>query len=343
MSTAVHIFVSLALKRALFPERPWPFAVGVVLAGTLADFDILTQPFGPGVYLRGYHTVTHSLIGTFFVIAIAAGYLTIFKSRYSPFSKASLTQPVGFAAILLASSLAAVLHLLIDLAGSWGIALLWPFRSTRFAGDYLPFLDPWILVFLVVGVLLPELFVLIRSEIGARANAPQGRNGAIVALVLTLAFVAARATLHASAIAQLVAHSYQGESPLQVGAFPDSLSPVTWHGVVETASQVCTTDVPAAGNARFDPESAACVHKPEESAALTAAQKTHAAQEFLQAARFPKANVAATADGSEVVLRDMRDVAQNETLHALAARILLDRKVQVTSQSIVWARQVALR
>jgi membrane-bound metal-dependent hydrolase YbcI (DUF457 family) len=339
---ATHVVTSLALARGFFPRRSWHFAVGVVLAGTLADADLLTLFFGPDAYLSGRFTVTHSLVGTVIVIAAAAAFLLAVRQKGSPPQKPGPAPAPRFSSILLAASLAAIVHLLMDLATSSGVALLWPFRATRFAWDCLPFVDPWILALLLAGIFLPELFRLISSEIGAKQKSPRGRNVPLAALALVVFYVGARATLHNTAATQLDAHSYRGASPRQVAAFPDSFSPVIWHGVVETTLQICIVDIPGA-SARFDPENAACVHKPEDSAALAAAQKTQAAQSFLRAARFPKASVGATADGSEVVLRDMRNAAQNETRYALAARILLDRNAQVTSQSIVWARHLKLR
>lgn len=300
--------------------------------------DLLTLLFGPEAYLTGRYTFTHSSIGTLVVISIAVLFANLLQSSGGPLQKATATKPT-FAAILLAASLAAIVHLLMDLATSSRVALLWPFRATRFAWDCLPFVDPWILALLLTGIFLPELFRLVSSEIGAKQKSERGRNVPLVGLALVVFYVGARATLHNNAAAQLDAHSYRGESPHTVAAFPDSFSPLIWHGVVETTLQICTVDIPG-GSIRFEPEGAACVHKPEESAALTDAQKTQVAQEFLQVALFPKASVGVTTDGSEVVLRD---IAQNETLHALAARIQLDRNAQVISQSILWARDVTLR
>jgi hypothetical protein len=190
---------------------------------------------------------------------------------------------------------------------------------------------------------LPQLFGLVSSEIGAKDRAPRGRNGALIALALICCYAGARVSLHGNATAQLDAHSYRGESPRRVAALPDSLSLSTWHGIVETTAQICTVDVPATGTTRFDPETAVCVHKPEPSPALAAAQQTEATRRFLEAARFPKASVGATEDGTEVVVRDMRTVAEGQSRFALAARVLLDPNGRVTSQRIVWARDVHLR
>ena len=306
--------------------------------------DLLALLFGPHAYLAGRNTVTHSLISIALVVAIGSAFAIACTARFPKRAALASDHAAGdLTTVVLATSLAAIAHLLMDLAGSSGIGLLWPFRATRFAWDYLPETDPWILASLLAGIFLPELFRLVGSEIGAKQKSPRGRNGALIALALVVFYVGGRAILHGNAAAQLDAHSYRGESPRQVCAFPDSLSPVTWRAVVETTSQICLADVQGAEIGRVEPESAVCRHTPEESAALTAAQKTRTAREFLQAARFPKASVSATADGLETVLRDMRDVAQNETLHALAGRILLDRSGQVISESIVWVRSVKLR
>jgi hypothetical protein len=245
--------------------------------------------------------------------------------------------------ILIAAAIAAIVHLLLDAATSKGVALLWPLRHVRIAWDLLPSTDAWIILLLAAGILLPELFALISSEIGAKDKAPRGRNGALISLAFIGIYIGARVILHANAVAQLDAHSYRGESPRSVAALPDSFSIFAWHGIAETTSQICTVYVPATSASRFDSEAAACVHKPEPSAALAIAQQTDAAQRFLAAARYPKASVGTTESETEVAIRDMRDVTEGESRFALAARVLLDTRPQVISQRIVWARNVHLR
>src|SRR5258708_33838696 len=110
---------------------------------------------------------------------------------------------------------------------------------TRFAWDWLPGVDPWILALLLAGILLPELFGLVGSEIGAKTKAPRGRNGAIAALVLALIYVGGRATLHGNAVAQLDAHTYRGESPRRLAAVGDPASLAARHGGGGAATQGC--------------------------------------------------------------------------------------------------------
>src|SRR5262249_21253351 len=160
---------------------------------------------------------------------------------------------------------------------------------------------------------------------------------AIVALVVVLIGVGARATLHANAVAQLDAHTYRGELPQRLAAFADPVSLVTWHGVVETTNQICVVNVPAAESTRFDPEGGLCTRKTEDSPKLQAAQQTADMKNFLQMSRFPKASVGTTGDGTEIVLRDARDFAEDEKRFAIAVRVLLDRNGKVTRQEILWA------
>jgi inner membrane protein len=317
--------------------------LGVVLAGTIADLDLVSALIGPGAYLFARHTYTHSIFGTVVVIGIAVCATRLLRPKSKPPQKAGGTRDPRLTTLILAATLAAVLHVLMDLGTSAGVALLWPWHATRFAWDWLPGMDPWILAPLLAGILLPELFGLVGSEIGSKDKAPRGRNGAIAALVLVLIYVGTRATMHANAVAQLDLHTYRGESPRRLAAFADPVSLLTWRGVVETPAQICMVNVPASEGARFDPENGVCVRKPEDSPLLQTAEQTEATKKFLQSARFPKASVGATEDGTEVLVRDVRDSAEDEKRFAVAARILMDRKGKVTSQAILWPSEVHLR
>jgi membrane-bound metal-dependent hydrolase YbcI (DUF457 family) len=328
-----HALLSLALARGFFARRGWPVLAGMLVAGTLADVDLISAWFGPAAYLAARRTFTHSLLGTLVVIAIAAWIAHALAGKRRETWKG----------IFAATSCAAIAHLLFDFCQSGGIALLWPFRGTRFALDWLPNLDPWILVLLLGGVVVPEFFLLVSLEIGARDKRPRGRNGALVALVLIGIYVGARGVLHSNSVALLEPRSYHGESPRRAETFAESLSLLTWHGVVETQSYLCLIDVPVTSADSFDAESATCLHKPEESPVLTAVQQSAVGRKFLSAARIPRAAVDKTEGGYEVIIRDLRDVAEHETRHRVVARIWLDAKSRIVSEQLGWAGEVHLR
>jgi hypothetical protein len=112
---------------------------------------------------------------------------------------------------------------------------------------------------------------------------------------------------------------------------------------VETASYVCLAEVPVGPGRSFDSESADCLHKPEPSPELDAAQKTHVVQEYLGAVPFPRAIVAKTQNGYEVEIRSMRDLAENERRHRVAAEIFIDKNFAVTGQELVWVSELHLK
>lgn len=333
MDLASHVLASFALSRGFFPRRRWPVFIGVLAAGTLADIDLFSAIFGPSTYFVARRTYTHSVLGLLLIVAPA-----ILFTRYI-----SKKQPEPIAGLVLPLSLAAALHLFFDLLQSEGSAVVWPIRSTRFAADWLPPIDPWILAFLIAGVFVPELFRLISTEIGAKDKAPRGRNGALIAFTLIFVYVGARAFLHSSSVSSLDPHSYSGESARKVAAYPDTLSVFQWHGVIETQSLLCLAEVPAGFGKPFDPESAQCFHKPEPSPELTAAQNSDVAQAYIRAVPFPRAAVAKSTEGTEVELRSMRDLAERETTRRIASRVTLDPKLRIVSQEFVWAKDLRLR
>jgi len=305
----------------------------MVVAGTLADIDLVSIVFGPAAYFVGRRTYTHSLPGLLLVVAIAAVFIRYLAKK----------QPEPVAGLMLPLCLAAALHTLLDILQSEGTAVLWPIRSTRFATDWLPSIDPWILTLLIAGIFVPELFRLITTEIGAKEKAPRGRNGALVAFTLIFLYFGARVFLHSSSVSSLEPHSYNGESARKVAAYPDSFSIFQWHGVIETQSLLCLADVPAGLGKPFDPESAQCFHKPEPSAELAAAQRTAFAQTYIRAVPFPRATVSKLTDGEEIEIRSMRDVAEREGTHRIGVRIILDLKSAIYEEHYVWVKDLRLR
>jgi membrane-bound metal-dependent hydrolase YbcI (DUF457 family) len=332
---ATHALTSFVLARGFFPRRRWPTILGILVAGTIADIDLISAWFGPSAYFASRRTFTHSLLGTVVVIAVAALFVHYLAK------KRQVLEPVPTLALPLA--LAALLHVALDLLQSEGVELLWPFSAKRYAADYLPSIDLWILALLIAGILLPELFRLVTSEIGVKEKRPRGRNSAVITFAFIVAYMGARGLFHSGSVTALDPHSYKGESPRRVGAFPDALSIFTWHGVVETQSYLCLVSVPAGPRGVFDPESADCLHKPEASPELDAAQKTDTLREYVRVIPFPRAIVSKTQDGYEVVVRSMRDVAEQQTRHRLAARTLVDPRFGISDEEIIWVDDIRVR
>jgi LexA-binding, inner membrane-associated putative hydrolase len=327
-----------------------------LLAGTIADMDWLSKYFGPSVFLGWHGTYIHSILaavlisGLFPAILAAAvlwGGLGIDVDVRMGKAISNDLRPMrnlAFRKLLvplyLALLLPALLHIAMDACQSEGVALFWPFSTKRIGADWLPSIDPSILVILIGAVALPELLHLVSSEIGAKAKKPRGQTGAIIGLVLLVAYVVVRATLHSNALAMMKSRTFHGEAPRRTAAFPETLSLVTWHGIVETERSLNQVTVDVAGSGSFDPDTSMRIFKPEPSLELDAARNTGTATKFLAVARFPKATVEKTEKGYVVLLRDLRFAASGETQHEIAATIRLDDAGKVTSDELVWARDL---
>jgi inner membrane protein len=329
MDPLTHALASYTLKRAAFPRLPRLGTIAMLIAGAIADVDLLSKFAGPSAFLSFYRTYFHSLLAALLFSVLITLLLRLRKPAQTENSPAP--QPI-FAAALAAS----ILHLLMDLCQSAGVELFWPFSPRRFALDWLPHLDLWILGILLAGILLPTLSRLVTEEIGAKSKGPRGKMGASLALATMILYVVLRFVLHGNALAALESRSYRGESPRKTAAFPESGSPFRWLGIVETVSALHEVEVDVSPGASFDPDSAVISYKPEPTPALDAARDTPVARRFLQAARFPKATVEKTPGGFHIILRAFpynRDATSGWLVYAL---IDTDRSGKVLSQELAW-------
>lgn len=336
MDIGTHALASLALSRAVFPRAPKHLWLCTMAAGIVADVDGFSALIGPSTYLAWYRTYTHSLLASVLVSAMIA---LIYRGWASSDIRARLSARTVFTATLLVQWL----HLAMDAAQWQGVQLLWPFHQARFAADWLPSLDPWIITMLIAAVLLPEFFHLISSEIGAKDKRPRGFVGGILGLLFLGCYVGLRAELHSTAVAQLQNRAYVGESPRKVAAFSEFTSLVSWNGVAETDSAL--HEVTARINS---PRGAALdlginLFKPEPSALLQAAQETEPAKLFLQVARFPRAIVQKMNSGTEIQIRDIRYAAAGERNREPMVTVDFDPAGKVTSEGMVWADRDASR
>jgi membrane-bound metal-dependent hydrolase YbcI (DUF457 family) len=329
MDPLTHALASYTLKRAAFPRVPRFATIAMVIAGTIADIDLLSNYAGPSAFLTFYRTYCHSFIAAILFSLLVT--LPVFLRKRIPTENPPSPLPIFFATFS-----AAVLHLLIDLCQSTGVELLWPFSTRRFALDWLPNLDLWILGIFLAGIVLPMLSGLVTEEIGAKSRGPRGKVGASLALATLILYVVLRFVLHGNAVAALESRTYRGESPRKAAAFAESSSPFHWHGIVETERALHDVEVEVGPAASFDPDSAITSYKPEPSSALDAARDTAVARRFLQVARFPKATVEKTPAGFHIILRAFpysRDANSGLRVHAV---IDTDPGAKILSQDLAW-------
>jgi inner membrane protein len=317
MDPFTHALTSFAIERAGLRRVSRSALPILLVAGVAADLDLLTQFGGANAYFHYHYAVLHSLLGSaILVFAVALAFWIFDRGAKRP--------PLRFSRVLVLCIIAAALHVLLDYFGAEGVQLLWPFHIRWFSLDWLPELDPWIIALLLIGSLVPALFHLITEEISSRKHKRGASTGAIVALALMAAYIAGRAVLHHSAIQTLLEHDYHGAAPILAGAFPDSDSPLVWHGVIDTANTIEVVDVPVGIADTFNSTSSLSHFKPPSSPELDAARRAPLAADFLRYARFPLANLQTISGGSIVTLRDWRFAEDSQSPANLSAVIQLD-------------------
>ena len=337
MELVTHALTSLVLARAGQKHLPRFGTAMLVVSGVAADFDYLSYLGGASAFLRFHRTVLHSLLGSALLAAALAGVFCFVDRNRQIKNSASMLPAVRFLPAFAVCVVGAATHVLFDLASGIGVRLFWPFRQRWIAGDLLANLDLWILVILLLGIALPELFRLVGEEIGERNKNTRGQGAAVIALLFLLIYVGARTELHDRAIDLLNAREYHGQPPLNVGAFPTAYSPFRWRAVISTDNAINKAEISLAPGAQFDPDRAIAHYKPQDSAALDAAQKTETAQRFLAYARFPLATSEPSDNGYKVTIRDMRFAPNDASPDNIIAVVDVDPNQKVLDEALFYA------
>jgi inner membrane protein len=330
-----HALASLALARALQGRLPRRGTAMLLVAGVAADLDYLSYFAGPAAFLKLHCALLHSLPGSAVLIgAIAAGFC-FWDRRSAGNNTGSSPDAAGRLRLrpaLIACAAGAGVHLLLDCCGVDTAQLLWPFRVGHWAWDLATNLDPWILILLVAGLLLPLLFRLVSEEIGERKKRYVGRGGATVTLILLAAYLCARGMLHTHAVDLLLSRTYHARSPVAAGAFPAAASPLVWRGVVSTDNTIEDAEISLAPGGDFDPDRSATRYKPEDSAALEAGERAAAAKLFLRYAQIPLASVYRREEIYRFEIHDARFPAGDASGQDIFVRVDLNSDLTIREQ-----------
>jgi inner membrane protein len=332
-----HALIALILARAGQKLLPRYGAAMLVVSGVAADLDFLSYLGGPPAYLRFHRGVLHSVFGSIVLVCALALVFWVFARRASATNPDSKLPRLSFLAAVVVCAVGVLVHVVFDVASGIGVQFLWPFREKWTGWDLVSTLDPWVLVVLVLGLTSPEVLRLVSEEIGERRRGPRGRLGAIVTLLSLLIYFGARAGLHSRAVDELNAREYHGAPAVSAGAFPSSISPLAWRGVVSTDNAIEVIEISLAPGAGFDPERAVRYYKPEDSATLEAGQNTAAAKTFLRYARFPLAALGRGDEGYRFTLRDMRFAAGDSGADNILVRVELGTDLRVMSEEFRYA------
>ena len=339
MEPFTHAFTSLALGKSGESWLPRFGIAMLVAAGVAPDLDYASYLAGPGAFFSLHRTLFHSLLGgALLVCGVAAAFVVLDKK----WPRSHVTQdkkfpPLAFFPALGVCAAGISGHILLDVASGVGVQLLWPFRSRWYRWNLDGNLDPWLLLILIAGLLLPLLFRLVNEEVGDRRKGQGGSRAAVVTLILLAVYFGWRAHLHDEAVDLLLSREYHNRVALTAAAFPDGSAPYDWRGVAVTDNTVEELDVSLGPNADYDPGRSRTHFKPDDSPALEAGRKTADAQRFLSYATVPMATVSPLEDGYRFEIHDMRFASDDLDPANIFVRVDFDSHLRVLRQQFLFA------
>jgi inner membrane protein len=264
----------------------------MVLAAEAADLDVLWDLKGPIAAFQHHRGITHTFVGAPFVAAATLGFIWLLCRWRKADGRPRILRsklPVRWAYLYWLALIAALSHILLDFTTAYGIRMFAPFDWRWYSWDIVFIIEPVILVALIAGLVFPSLFGLVNQEIGARSKGPQGRTGALFALICLVAVWGFRGYQHQRALNAMGALMYQGAVPVKIGAYPYWVNPFRWHGVVETETLFQTVPVNSRTPEVAEQLDANTYFKPEETPVTQAAKASYLGRVYLDWAVFPLA------------------------------------------------------
>ena len=144
--------------------------------------------------------------------------------------------------IWLFSLVAALSHLLLDFTNSYGLRPFFPFNPRWYAWSIVSIYEPLMWAALIGALVMPAIFGLADSEIGARRKPFRGRGWAIAALVSIVILYGVRNAEHQRAL-NLLRATVLTEPIVRSAAGPYPINPFHWQGLAETADYYQTSSI----------------------------------------------------------------------------------------------------
>lgn len=306
----------------------------LTLAAEAPDLDVFARIKGPAFSFAHHRGFTHSFLGVPLVAIAVLGFVyLIWRLRGRKTNDPNL--PPRWGLLFFYACLAGFSHILLDFTNNYGVRPFWPFSEKWYSWDIVFIVEPVMLGFLFLGLVIPLLFSLIDNEIGARRRESRGRVAATLALIGVVLMWGVRDYEHRRAVNALQARTYNGADPMRVSAYPHWVNPFTWDGVVETPAFFALAPVDSLGP-EVDPQRGLEIHyKPEETPATMAAKKSYLGRVYLDWAQYPVTETQALVEGGYIVhFYDLRYVRLATALtrsraRPLSAGVELDRNLHV--------------
>ena len=288
MEPVTHFLTGACLGRAGLNRKTALATLTLTLAAEAPDLDVIEGMVRGSAFGFAHHRgFTHSFLGSpadwpssSSALSTCSGVCAAAKSKIPNSRRAGEL-------LFLYACLAGLSHILLDFTNNYGVRPFWPFSEKWYSWDIVFIVEPVMLGFLILGLVVPSLFGLIDREIGARRHGPRGRVAATLALVGIVLMWGLRDYEHRRAVKALEARTYNGVDPLRASAYPKVLDPFHWDGVVETPAFFALAPVESLAP-EVDPEGNLEIrYKPEETPVTLAAKNSYIGRVFLDWAQYP--------------------------------------------------------
>jgi len=332
-----HFLTGACLGRAGLNRKTALATLTLTLAAEAPDLDVLSRFRGAAFGFAHHRGFTHSFLGILICAAVVVGFVyLLWRLRDRRMKDPNL--PPRWGLLYLYACLAGLSHILLDFTNNYGVRPFWPFSEKWYSWDIVFIVEPVMLVFLILGLVVPGLFALVDKEIGARHRGPRGRFAATFALVGVVLMWAVRDYEHRRAVNALQARTYEQADPLRVSAYPTWINPFRWYGVVETPAFFGLAVVDSLGP-EVDPGGEIEIrYKPEETPVTLAAKQSYMGRVFLDWAQYPITEteiLPPPQEGYLVRFQDLRFVQIPAAVNrgggrrALGAAVQLDKNLRV--------------
>jgi membrane-bound metal-dependent hydrolase YbcI (DUF457 family) len=196
LDNLTHSLFAVTLARTPLSRAGRGTTAALLLASNAPDIDIVATAGGAIKYLEWHRGMTHGPLGIVGLGLLTAGIVWAGRRLYderwrtsdAPAGSDPANEQDATLGMLIAVSIVGVLlHVLMDLPTSYGIRLLSPFDWHWFAVDWMPIVDVYLLMALVIGLL-------------GRSTPAQRRAKAAIVLLLMATNYGVRAAAHRQAL-----------------------------------------------------------------------------------------------------------------------------------------------
>ena len=172
-------------------------------------------------------------------------------------------------------------HILLDWTNNYGVRPFFPFNPRWYAGSFVFIAEPVLWALLLAALIMPWLFGLTDSEIGARRKPFRGQGWAIFALCGMVIVWCWRWAEHAQAESMLQSTQVTSAPIRRLAVEPYPVNPFRWHALLETQDYFQTAEINT-HTGSIDSDSRRDVHyKPTDTPAIEAAKRTPLGQVYL--------------------------------------------------------------